>query len=434
MAPGVLVGRTRPVRHTTTVQIQLWSYNYAPEAIGIAPVSTTWANTMAQRGHAVDVVAAHPHYPTAGWGTRLRPYRETRGDIPVLRLPLWIGHGTGVARMRQEATYAAMHAAATFTLARPEVLVSVSPSFPLLAPTIAYVRTRRLPWVLWIQDLLPDAAINTGLIPPGKVADMARRLEAAAYRHATRIVLISENHRSALITRGVPDDKLNVITNPTTLGSSPRKLTTEHFERPRILSLGNIGLSQGLVELTSAFESSAEMERRGVTLHFAGDGALADDVRAAIRSDRTRVLGIIPGTIGDELQSATVGLVGQHPSAGEFNMPSRLMTLMAHGIPVIAVVSPDSEVARVVKAAGAGWVIDAQSPENFPTAVAEILDGREDVRVRGEAAALYAQRHFTPAATAGMFERVLSEAVEARGTGSRRSVRSSVRLSLRRDQ
>src|SRR3954469_5659413 len=113
---------------TSTMRIQLWSYNYDPEPTGIAPVSAVWARTMSERGHEVDVVAAHPHYPAPAWGRSLRPYRETRDGISVLGLPLWIGRQTSAARVRQEVSYMVSHSAALPALGRRDVRVVVSPS------------------------------------------------------------------------------------------------------------------------------------------------------------------------------------------------------------------------------------------------------------------------------------------------------------------
>src|SRR4051812_13635422 len=59
-------------------RVQLWSYNYDPEPTGIGPVSKVLAEGLRDRGHQVDVVAAHPHYPEAQWGVAVRPYREVR--------------------------------------------------------------------------------------------------------------------------------------------------------------------------------------------------------------------------------------------------------------------------------------------------------------------------------------------------------------------
>src|SRR5438045_1758786 len=72
-------------RFSTPMRIQLWSYNYDPEPTGIAPLSTVWAHAMRARGHDVEVVAAHPHYPEPVWGRPIRPRRELRDGVRVWR-------------------------------------------------------------------------------------------------------------------------------------------------------------------------------------------------------------------------------------------------------------------------------------------------------------------------------------------------------------
>jgi glycosyltransferase involved in cell wall biosynthesis len=277
------------------------------------------------------------------------------------------------------------------------------------------VTVRRVPWVLWLQDLLPDAAAKTGLLSEGLMLKAAHRYERAAYRTADEIVLISESHRRALLDKGIDGEKLHMITNPTTLSARVQAgETVRSSTAPRILNMGNIGLSQGLTGLVRAFEASPEMERRHVEFRFAGDGVEVPALEKEIRSDRVKVLGVIPDTISDELEQATIGLVSQLPQTGEFNMPSRLMNFMGHGIPVLAVVGLDSEVARVVKLSGGGWVIDAADPSDFPKAVAKILDQPSERIDRGRAARMYADEHFSPAATAAQFEVVLENAVGSR--------------------
>src|SRR3954471_14074587 len=89
------------------LRIQLWSYNYDPEPTGIGPVSTVLARGLAARGHDVEIVAAHPHYPSPPWGRKGLPFRERRDATPVLRLPLWIGRESAAERYRQELTFMA---------------------------------------------------------------------------------------------------------------------------------------------------------------------------------------------------------------------------------------------------------------------------------------------------------------------------------------
>jgi colanic acid biosynthesis glycosyl transferase WcaI len=386
----------------------------------MGPMAARWAEAMAARGHEVEVVTAHPHYPGPLWGRRSRPYRETRNGIPVLRLPLVIGHRTTAARITEEATYAASAAAAAAISTTPDVAVAVSPSFLGLFPVLASARLRGFPWVLWLEDILPDAAATTGLMREGLALRTAERLERFVYRSADRIVVISNAFRQNLLGKGVPGWKVTHIYNPYSRELGKARAATNGKAPPRVLYMGNMGFSQNLPALVRAFELSPALDD-DVRLVLAGTGELARTVAAEVRSERVEMPGLLIEELEGELEQATVGLVPQRPDVDEFNLPSKLMNLMSRGVPVLASVSPRSEIARIVREAGAGWVVDAADPDGFPRALREILADRGELERRGTAGLEFARRNFTPDAVARRFEEVLHDVtptgVEARRDG-----------------
>jgi colanic acid biosynthesis glycosyl transferase WcaI len=400
------------------MRIQLWSYNYDPEPTGIGVVSTVWARCMRDRGHQVEVVAAHPHYPEPRWGTRLLPYREARDGINVLRLPLWIGRASAAERYRQELTFMAAQAAATPLLSRPEVLVSVSPSFPALLPAVVNVRARRIPWVLWLHDLLPDGATATGLVDEGGIVlKLSRRLERAAYHAADRIVVLSQAFTDNLGAKDVPAGKIELIYDPATRVPTAVARPGENGRRLRILAMGNIGHSQGLTALVRAFEAQPTLE---ASLVITGTGVAADEARAEIRTDRVQMLGLVDdGRLEQELREADIAFVSQRYEGSEFNIPSKLMNFMAYGLPVLAAVNPGGEVARIVRESDGGWVVDSSDPEAFPRELVRLTAARDELNGRASASRRYAEKHFTQAAFAERFERVLEEVAASREPAAR---------------
>lgn len=397
------------------MRIQLWSYNYDPEPQGIAPLSSTLARALAARGHQVSVVAAHPHYPEPVWGRSLRPYRERRDGIPVLRLPLWPGRQSGFARIRQELSFLASLSIVAPMLPASDVLVAVTPSFPALATAAVVGRARRTPWVMWVQDIVTDGAQTTGQLEEGRLLREARRLERASYASASKIVVISEAFRANLIAKGVDDEKLERIFNPITRepDSAPDRDWGTN-EPPRILAMGNIGHTQGFDRIVDAFQASEALAELDARLLIAGGGVAADDVRHHIVSDRVRMPGVLYGDeLTPELQRASIGLVSQRPDIIEFNLPSKLMNYMAHGIPVLASVNPQSETARIVQESNAGWVTDAADPSEFVAKAAEVLRDHSVLIEAGRAGRAYAQENFSAARVAMRFERILIEVVSA---------------------
>jgi colanic acid biosynthesis glycosyl transferase WcaI len=391
------------------MDVQLWSYNYDPEPTGIGIVSTVWARGLRDRGHRVEVVAAHPHYPEPRWGTRALPYREVRSGIPVLRLPLWIGRASAAERYRQELTFMAAQTAATPFLRKPDVLVSTSPSFPALLPAVLNVRARRIPWVLWLHDLLPDGATATGLLDEGgRVLRLARRLEHAAYAAADKIVVLSRAFTENLVAKGVPADKIELIYDPATrVPAEPASVDGRAADaKLRILSMGNIGHSQGLTTLVRAFEANPGV---AAELIITGTGVAAAEARAEIRTPRVEMLGVVDDDrLEQELQRADIAFVSQRYDGSEFNIPSKLMNFMMYGLPVLAAVNPAGEVARLVRESGAGWVVDSSDADAFPRELERLVQMPDELAPRAAAARAYAEQHFAQDAFAGHFERALA--------------------------
>lgn len=380
----------------------------------MGPIATLWARHMTERGHEVSVVTAYPHYPRAFWGRRLRPRWEWRDAVHVLRLPLWIGHDSARARIREEVTFALSVTGALAMLPSPDVYVAVSPSFAGLAPLSAAAHVRRRPWVLWLQDILPEGALTTGLVRDSAAVRAAARFERLAYRSADRVVVISETFRRNLLGKGVADSKIELIYNPAVRGSSSAS-RPEGRGAATILAMGNIGFSQALAEHVQAFEAS-DLEARLVIL---GTGEAANSVRAAIRTSRVEMRGLVDDAeLERELSRATVGLVTQRADVTEFNVPSRLMTLMARGIPVVASARSGSEVARIVECSGGGWVTSLTGLDGM---LQKALASPAELRRRGEAARRYADRWFDPAATCVRFEELLVGVVYGRETSYTRT-------------
>jgi colanic acid biosynthesis glycosyl transferase WcaI len=293
-------------------------------------------------------------------------------------------------------------------------MLVVSPSFPAVLPAVLNARARRIPWLLWLQDLLPDGAIATGLLDESSaIVRASRSLERAAYRRSDAIAVVSSAFERRLLARGVPEAKLHLIRNPASRGLPVLGDHGTRAGRPRVLSMGNIGLSQGLVELVAAFEDALASGELDAELVITGAGVASDELRRRVRSDRVHLLGLVDDArLEQELRSATLALVSQRYEGPEFNLPSKLSNFMAHGLPVLAAVDPDGEVARVVDEAGAGWVVDSADPRAFPRAVAEAHADADELARRGVAARRHAEQHFAPEAWAERFDELLRGLLE----------------------
>jgi len=394
----------------------MWSYNYSPEPQGIAPLSAIIGSELVKLGHEVTVVAAHPHYPEPIWGTKLLPYREVIDGVRVIRLPIWPGRGSGFQRIRQELSFTTAQSLALPFLPPADVVLAVTPSFPALAPAMAFTHARRIPWVMWLQDIVTDGAATTGELSEGYVLRAARRFERLTYRDADRIVVISEAFRDNLSSKGVPESKMVRIFNPS---SRPKTDSIDidalANQAPRILAMGNIGHSQGLEGIVDAFQANEDLAKLDARLIIAGSGVAAESVRGRITSDRVEMPGVLYGPELDPvLRSASLGLVSQRADISEFNLPSKIMHYMSYGLPVLASVRTGTETGKIVTQANAGWATDAADPAQFAATAARVLADRPSLAAAGRNAYSFAAAEFDSVAVAARFESVLADVVASK--------------------
>jgi len=115
-------------------------------------------------------------------------------------------------RLATYVTFAMKAGFAGMRLERPDVIVgSIQPLFTgLAAMTVA--RRRRVPFLLEVVDLWPDALEAKGAVTGWK-ARALHRLANRLYRHAVRIVSLTPGMKLELLKKGIPSEKIDVFPN-----------------------------------------------------------------------------------------------------------------------------------------------------------------------------------------------------------------------------
>jgi colanic acid biosynthesis glycosyl transferase WcaI len=327
-----------------------------------------------------------------------------------------VGRKSKRERLTQELSFLASLSGVAPLLPGADVQVAISPSFPALLPAMLNAEVRHTPWVIWLQDILPDGAASTGYVDRGgPIYQASRKLEDAAYRSASAIVVLSESFRENLVSKGVPSEKITLAYNPATYPArSLYRSAHEPGQPPRILCMGNIGKSQNLPAVVEAFEANERLGEVGARLVIAGTGIAEAEVRAAIRTSRVEMPGLLLSQdLNDELARADLGLVSQSYGGGEFNVPSKLMNYLAVGLPVVASVDPGGEVAGILERSGAGWMTDRIEPARFAEAAAAAIEDPEGLTAKSRAGVEFAATNLMPSSLADTFEALLDEVTAA---------------------
>lgn len=360
------------------MNITVWGINYAPEATGIAPYNTGLCEFFAARGHDVRMLTTFTYYPQ--WEKaatdRGRLWRtDTLNGVPVHRCWHYVpaaGSVTTARRVWHELTFGITSTLRAITLPRADVWVVISPPLALGFFAWLVTRLRGGEFIFHVQDLQPDAAVGLGMVKPGVFTRALYALEAFAYRKAALVSGISGGMMRAFASKDVSAEKriyfpnwIGANSTTTVTGAEMANARMRHGVAAGALLAfysGNLGRKQGLevlVEAAGVLASEAKVTRP-VVIVIAGDGAARAELAAKISMrgiDNIRLLPLLADAdYRALLGAADVSLITQAAGTGQFFFPSKLLTVLAAGKPVLAVADADSELARSVADGGFGVI------------------------------------------------------------------------------
>ncbi|MBD2410648.1 glycosyltransferase WbuB [Nostoc calcicola FACHB-389] len=390
------------------MRILIYSYNYYPEPIGIAPLMTELAEGLVKRGHQVRVVTAMPNYPER------QIYQEYRGKwylteykngVEIQRSYVWIRPQPNLLdRVLLDASFVVTSFVPALIGWRPDVILSTSPSLPSCVPVALLGWLRACPVVLNLQDILPEAAVHVGLLKNKLLIQLFTFLEKFAYRSASKISVIADGFVENLRSKGVEADKIVQIPNwvdvnfirPLPQKNNPFRTTHNLNDKFVVLYSGNIALTQGLESVVKA----ASMLRHIPDIAFVIVGEAKGLQRLQQEcldcgADNVLLLPFQPRkNLPQMLAAADVGLVVQKKNVISFNMPSKIQVLLASGRALVASVPDNGTAARAIKQSGGGVIVPPEDPQALAMAILNLYENPEKVKTLGYNSRQYAVEQY----------------------------------------
>jgi len=394
------------------MRITVWGINYAPEMTGIAPYNSDLCRYLQGRGHEVRMVTSFQYYPN--WRVspedRGRLFRRDEDEgVEVHRCWKYVpARPTALKRIIHEATFILTSFLRLLFLPRPDLLIVVSPPLPLGPAAWLAGLLKRCPFLFHVQDMQPDAAVTLGLLKPGALTRFLYGIERFTYKKARYVSGITPGMLEMFDRKKVPADKQYlwpnwVVSRPDErpLPELPQGAFREHAGISKddflVVYSGNLGKKQGLdiiLDAASRIENEAPRSRR-VTFVIAGEGAAAEDLRSRIQQEKlqVRLLPLQPKQMFQAmLAEADLSLVTQQKGSGALFFPSKVLTLLSSGCPVVTVADDDSELAKAVADGGFGKNVSPGDPAGLASAIVEMVDQSEELRRFGAAGESWVKR------------------------------------------
>jgi len=403
------------------VKILFMAQCYAPEDVSAAVLITELAADLARIGHRIMVVTGAPNYPL---GRVFKGYRnsfyavEEMDGVRVIRTWSYISPSKKFwSRLLHYGTYSATAIYGGLFAGRPDVIVSYSPPLPLGLSAWLLSRIFRVPWVLQLEDLYPDAAIAAGVMTNKRVIKFFLGMGKFLYQKSGRISVISKNFRQILLKKGIQNSKIEVIpvwADPDEVRPMPKQNTFRRKHRLDgkfvVMYAGNIGLTSCLEDVLHAAEILRE--KKEIQFVLVGEGVKKEELEVETQSKaltNIRFLPFQPREIFSEmLAAADLSLVTLNASASFSSLPSKIFNVMSSGRPVLAVTPPGSEIMQIVEESGCGWNVPPQSPEKLAEVILW-LQGQESMLIQmGQNGRACLEKNYSRSYCVGAYEKMLT--------------------------
>lgn len=401
------------------LRLLVLSLNYAPEPVGIGPYSTDLAETIAAKGHTVEVVAGQAYYPQ--W--HRHPDQPSPGErriengVGVVRVRHYIPARPGglkrIVHLLSFSMSALVPAIRTARRMKADIVFVTAPS--LLSVPVAWIAARLSGAKLWVhvQDFEVEAAFATGQIgETGLAGRLARRVENAILRLADRVSSISPQMVRRLADKGIAPGRSYELRNWANAGfAADDGEAARYRERWRLgdravaLYSGNIAQKQGIEVIIEAAGHIAG--RDDIAFVICGNGPNREQLeRLSAGMANVQLHDLQPAErMGGLLALASVHLLPQIAGAADLVLPSKLTNMLISGRPVVATAEPGTGLAAEVE--GCGIVTPPADALALAGAVSALVDDPARATALGAAAAERARERWDRVTILARFEQAL---------------------------
>ena len=275
------------------------------------------------------------------------------------------------------------------------LVVTTPPSLPFVMALASL--TKGAAYTLLIHDNYPEMLVATE-----KTSEHSLLVRTMTffnrwlYKHAAKIVAVGRDMRELLLkkTEGL-DVSIATIPNWAELESVAPESRSENAllkelgltDKLVFLYAGNMGHPNDLSTIIDA----ADTLRHQTDVHFIflGTGVKRKWLEKQVsKLELPNVTILDPKPRSEQrvfLNACDVALVSLVSRMVGVSMPSRTYNILAAGKPILALVEPGSEVARVVEEDNAGWIVPPGDSRHFVETVNEIIRQRANLPSIGKA-------------------------------------------------
>ena len=259
-------------------------------------------------------------------------------------------------------------------------------------------KCKKIPYVYNVQDIFPESLVSTGMTKKGSLLwKIGNWVSNVTYRNAEHILVICDSMKENLIAKGVPAEKISVVYNWINTDATlpvPREENPlfEEFNLDRsqfiVTYAGNLGNSQNVELLVDCAE--ALKEKTDIRFVIFGSGSEKEKLEKRIADSGLANIELLPlqpmEKVSQVYSLGDASFVICKKGVGEGAFPSKAVSIMATGTPIIASFDTDSDLCRIIGEENVGLCSDAEDVAGAVAAIEKLYNDRALCAKMGEKA------------------------------------------------
>ena len=283
--------------------------------------------------------------------------------------------------------------------------------FPVLASYISKIRL-----IYFCMDIHPEIGKISGDFANPLFFKFLKALDNWSCKRASSIIVHSSDMKDSLLERHEGNKyKIDIINN-FSIPLIPQIRSKSYFDigveknNLTLIFVGNIGRFQGLEDIINTMASINY--RRDIELIIIGEGVMKDKLINLVKNTKANVrfFNYQPlKNIKEAIQQSDMGLVTLRPDIIKYAYPSKTMTYLEQGKPIIACIDNNSELMRTMKDEGYGFGISNNNIKLLSKLLINLADNSL-WKINMKQAALKAfQRHFSSGVILNKWSKIIEK-------------------------
>lgn len=287
-------------------------------------------------------------------------------------------------------------------------MMFISSTPPILGATAALIKKlRRIPMVYNLQDIFSDSLVSAGMSYKGSFLwNIACRIENFTYRQADRIIVISEDLKYNIMSKGVPEEKIEVIYNWVDTKVIVPVFKDDNFlydelglsrDKFYVVYAGNFGHAQNIDVIIRAALKLQHYDQISFVL-FGTGGLKSYFETMAVDMGLTNVR-FYPLQSYEKISYVyslgNVGIVSCKKGLGKSAMPSKTWSIMSTGRAIVANYDNDTELERIIIKNRVGLFSAVDNDEALAKSIRMMYEHPEMCEEYGNNARHFVKTHLT---------------------------------------